>query len=73
MSDDVQFGSDTEREANRYWAECGTCDRVLLSTDGTTEGYDRCEDALADHIDDGTACHGGRVMAEGPGGEWRAL
>lgn len=70
---DVQSTSDTEREADRYWAECGTCGRVIIETDGTTEGHDRAVDVLADHIDDGSACHGGRVMADGPGGEWRAL
>ncbi len=56
--------SGTPADKVEHWAECGTCDQVLEVEDGSVEGFDRCEDALANHIDDGTACHGGRVMVE---------
>jgi len=68
----VTTDNDTD-DTERYWAECTTCDRVLTEEDGTVDGHDRAVDALSEHIDDGSACHGGRVMADGPRGERRVL
>ncbi|WP_158514137.1 hypothetical protein [Halodesulfurarchaeum formicicum] len=70
MSDPTVSDSDV---VTRHRAKCESCGREETAG-GSMEEYDRLENEFADHIDDGTACHGFSIWAVyKDGGEERVI